>query len=331
MNNEFLLEQSKNNHLFFKIGNIKYAVNANAILEIIKLPKLEYPQKMPNNIVGLMKHNNFVINVVDIRFYLNIEPEPYSVSNEVLIIKTDDTILGIIVDEVEGIQPFTSDNIDSLPFVDNTMLIDAIYKLNNETIFMINLFSLEKIIKGTETLQPYDVQSLFPKDEASVAIMTKRSNQLTEKEKFQFVHEIFTKDKFISFYLNNNCYGIKLKYIKEVLRDTTISNVPCTPPFIKGIMNLRGDFITVLDLKLFLGMEQNNNDARKPIIIVESEDLTLALQIDKIHELFEIPDETITKSNENNISFDIIHNGKVYTILNIDKLTKDKKLFISDM
>ncbi len=331
MSSEFLLEQNKNNHLYFSVGDNKYAVNSNCVLEIIKLPMLDYPQKLPNNIVGLMKYNHFVINVVDIRFYLNIEPTPYSTTNEVLIIKTDESIIGIIVDKVEGILPFVTSKVDSLPFIDKKMLIDALYKQNDETIFIINIFSLENIIKGADTFAPYDVQSLFPKDEEAKQLFTTRSTQLAEKEKFQFVHEIYTKDKFISFMLNNNHYGIKLRYIKEVLKDTNIINVPCTPDFIKGIMNLRGDFIAVIDLKKFLNMDSPAGEEKNPIIIVENEDLTLALYIDKINELFEIPDEIIPKNSETSVSFDIIYNDKVHTILNIDRMLKDKRLFITDM
>ncbi len=331
MSSEFLLEQNKNNHLYFRVGDNKYAVNSYSVLEIIKLPLLDYPQKLPNNIVGLMKYNNFVINVVDIRFYLNIQPSSYSTSNEVLIIKTDESIIGIIVDKVEGILPFIASKVDTLPFIDKSMLIDALYKLNDETIFIINIFSLENIIKTPSSLPEYNVQSLFPTDATARNLLVQRSTQLVEKEKFQFVHEIYTKDKFISFMLNNNSYGIKLKYIKEVLKDTTISQVPCTPNFIKGIMNLRGDFITVIDLKVFLGMEKEDDDNKKPIIIVENEDLTLALQIDKINELFEVPDEVLPKNSENSTTFDIINNEKMHTILNIDRMLKDKRLFITDM
>ena len=211
------------------------------------------------------------------------------------------------------------------------MLIDALYKFNDETIFIINIFSLENIIKASDSFEPYDVQSLFPKEKDAQALLAQRAAQLIEKEKFQFVHEIYTKDKFISFMLNNNNYGIKLQYIKEVLKDTNISNVPCTPDFIKGIMNLRGDFIAVIDLKCFLGMKSSEKDDKKPLIIVENEDLTLALQIDKINELFEIPDELIPKNSETSNSFDIIYNEKVHTILNIDRMLKDKRLFITDM
>ena len=64
MNNNYL-EQKKNTHLYFQIGKNKYAINTANVLEIMKLPALDYPQKLPNNIIGLLKYNNFVINVVD--------------------------------------------------------------------------------------------------------------------------------------------------------------------------------------------------------------------------------------------------------------------------
>ena len=78
-------------------------------------------------------------------------------------------------------------------------------------------------------------------------------------------------------------------------------------------------------------MEQTDTEEKKPIIIVESDELPMALQIDKINELFEVPDEVIPKNSENNVSVDIIHKEKVHTILNIDKMLKDKRLFITDM
>jgi len=124
------IEQKKNTHLYFQIGDNKYAINSENILEIMKLPALDYPQKLPNNIIGLLKYNNFVINVVDVRFYLNIDVLPYNTHNELLIVKTDEVIFGIITDKVIGIIPFESSNIDTIPFVDAKTVIDSIYKLN---------------------------------------------------------------------------------------------------------------------------------------------------------------------------------------------------------
>ena len=144
MNSNNCIEQKKNTHLYFQIGDNKYAINSENVLEIMKLPSLDYPQKLPNNIVGLLKYNNFVINVVDVRFYLNINVSGYNTHNELLIVKTDEVILGIITDKIIGILPFDTAFVDAIPFVDSKMVIDSLYKFNQETIFIINILKVRK-------------------------------------------------------------------------------------------------------------------------------------------------------------------------------------------
>ena len=147
MNSNNYIEQKKNTHLYFSIGGNKYAINSDNVLEIMKLPQLDYPQKLPNNIVGLLKYNNFVINVVDIRFYLNMEVQPYSTNNELIIIKTDEVIFGIITDKVLGIIAFDAANVDAIPYADSKTIIEALYKLNQETVFIINIYAIENLLK----------------------------------------------------------------------------------------------------------------------------------------------------------------------------------------
>ncbi len=337
MNSINYIEQKKNSHLFFKLGDNKYAVNTSNVLEIMKLPMLDYPQKLPNNIVGLLKYNNFVINVIDIRFYLDINVSGYSVDSELLIVKTDETIFGIITDQIIGISPFESSKIDTIPFVDNKTIIDSIYKHNQDTIFIINIYSIENLLKGTIHTEKVDVQELFPKDEQSVAILKSRVQSLAAKNRFSLVSgELHTKKKLISFNLNNDSYCIALDYVKEVLKDSTITNVPGTPDFIEGIMNLRGDYITVLNVKKLLGISSNDSEqieqnGKKPVIIVSCNDMDLAFLIDKINELFEFPDDKIIETGESYYTAEFIYNDMPYTILNIDKIYTDKRIIVADV
>ena len=171
MNNNYI-EQKKNTHLYFQIGENKYAINTSNVLEIMKLPALDYPQKLPNNIIGLLKYNNFVINVVDIRFYLDIDVQPYNTHSELLIVKTDEVIFGIITDKIIGILPFDTALVDQIPFVDSKMIVESLYKHNNETIFIVNIYALENLLKThNNILAEVDIPSLFPQDEASKNIL----------------------------------------------------------------------------------------------------------------------------------------------------------------
>lgn len=332
MNSSNLIEQKKNTHLYFQVGDNKYAVNSANVLEIMKLPALDYPQKLPNNIVGLLKYNNFVINVIDIRFYLDIEVRPYTVHNELLIVKTDELIYGIITDKVIGILPFDSVFVDAIPYADSNTVIDSLYKINNETIFIINIYSVENLLKKHQEWAKIEIPKLFPQDETSKAIMAKRTLEVVNKSTMKLASsELHVKNKYISFNLNSNTYCIALDYVKEVLKDTSITNVPGTPDFIEGIMNLRGDYITVINLKNFLGLEAGVVTEKKPVIIIKCNELKLAFLIDKINELFEFQQDDINDLGDGYFSNEFIYNNTLYTILNVEKIASDKRIIITDM
>ena len=331
-NNNNYLEQKKNTHLYFKIGENKYAVNSDNVLEIMKLPALDYPQKLPNNIIGLLKYNNFVINILDIRFYLNIDVTPYNINNELIIIKTDEIIFGIITDKVLGILPFDVAHVDAIPFVDNNMVIESLYKFNQETIFIINVYAIENLLKQHQEGIDIDILKLFPQDKDSQNIMSKRTLAIANKSSLKLASgELHAKNKYISFNLDNDSYCIELNYVREVLKDTSITKVPGTPDFIEGIMNLRGDYITVLNLKKFLNLSSSNSPDKKPVIIVKCNELKIALLIDRINELFEFQQNDLCEPNDSYFSNEFIYNETLYTILNIDKITSDKKIIITDM
>lgn len=333
MSNYNYIEQKKNTHLYFSIGGNKYAINSNNVLEIMKLPQLDYPQKLPNNIVGLLKYNNFVINVVDIRFYLNMEVQPYSTNNELIIIKTDEVIFGIITDKVLGILAFDAANVDAIPYADSKTIIEALYKLNQETVFIINIYAIENLLKQHgNKWEDVDIPTLFPQDEVSKNIMSKRTLAIADKSNLKLASgELHAKNKYISFNLNDDSYCIELTYVKEVLKDTTITHVPGTPNFIEGIMNLRGDYITVLNLKKFLNLQATKPLDKKPVVIVKCNELKLALLIDKINELFEVQEDEMPDTTDGYFLNEFIYNQTLYTTLNVDKITSDKKIVVTDM
>ena len=332
MNNNNYLEQKKNTHLLFQIGDNKYAVNSDNVLEIMKLPQLDYPQKLPNNIIGLLKYNNFVISVIDLRFYLNIEVSPYSVNNELLIVKTDEVIFGIISDKVLGILPFDSSKVDSIPFMDSKIIIDSLYKDNNETVFIVNVYAVENILKQHDTGIEADIPKLFPQDKISKEIMSKRILAHTNKLSIKLASsELHAKNKYISFNLGKDSYCIELAYVKEVLKDTTITHVPGIPDFIEGIMNLRGDYITVLNLNKFLNLKTVSNGNKHPVIIIKHNELELAFLIDKINELFEFQIENLVDAGEGYFCNEFIYNNTLYTVINIEKIISDKRIIITDM
>ena len=241
-------------------------------------------------------------------------------------------IYGIITDKVIGILPFDSAYVDAIPYADSNTVIDSLYKINNETIFIINIYSVENLLKKHQEWAKVEIPKLFPQDETSKAIMAKRTLEVVNKSTMKLASsELHVKNKYISFNLNSNTYCIALDYVKEVLKDTSITNVPGTPDFIEWIMNLRGDYITVINLKNFLDLEAGIVAEKKPVIIIKCNELKLALLIDKINELFEFQQDDINDLSDGYFSNEFIYNNTLYTILNVEKIASDKRIIITDM
>lgn len=95
------------------------------------------------------------------------------------------------------------------------------------------------------------------------------------------------------FLLTESRCAIELAYIRDAYVLKEITAVPCTPPFIKGIINVRGQIIPVIDLKGFLGLPHKEHSAQNSVIIIRSADDELGILTDGILGVRSIPHQDI--------------------------------------
>ncbi|MCF8077422.1 MAG: chemotaxis protein CheW [Desulfotignum sp.] len=103
--------------------------------------------------------------------------------------------------------------------------------------------------------------------------------------------------KYLTFTLADEEYGIGILKVKEIIGMMSITSVPRTPDFVKGVINLRGKVIPVIDLRLKFGMDAIAYTDRTCIIVVEidTDDLTIQIGIvvDSVSEVLNIKEEEI--------------------------------------
>lgn len=336
-NNDFS-DENENLYLYFNLGDSKYGIKVQQIVEIMKVPLLDYPQKLANNVVGLLNYNNFTINILDLRFYLDIKVTPYSISNQLLIVKTDESIFGLIIDGVEDIINLDQSKVEYFQFAGEDKIIDFLYKGEGETISVINLSAVEDVIKrGVESID-IDIPSLFPHDDSSRYKLVQRNQALLAKFELSSVANIFSHDKFISFSLNDSLYCMNLEYVKEFLKNSLITQIPCNLDYIAGVITQRGDFVTVIDLKKFIGVSENGPSSediqnKNSIITIETEDFKIGILVDKIFSIIEIPEEMINMHSYKQSKFifsELILEDKLYTILDMKNILSDERFFVED-
>jgi len=79
------------------------------------------------------------------------------------------------------------------------------------------------------------------------------------------------ENKYLTFELEKEGYAIPILKVKEIIGMMQITEVPRQPKFVKGVINLRGKIIPIIDLRLKFGLEERNYDERTSIIVVELE------------------------------------------------------------
>jgi purine-binding chemotaxis protein CheW len=145
--------------------------------------------------------------------------------------------------------------------------------------------------------------------------------------------------RFLSFVLNAEEYCIEILRIKEIIAMPTLTAIPQTPPFIKGVLNLRGQIIPVIDLRLKFQMNQREYTDRTGIIIVElaveGDKTYMGIVVDSIREVVNIPSEKITKTPYINarVKSDFIHGiaetgDGIKIILDISKVLTEEEFVV---
>jgi purine-binding chemotaxis protein CheW len=86
----------------------------------------------------------------------------------------------------------------------------------------------------------------------------------------------------ILFNLNNETFGFELKYVKEILECEDIKPVPLTPPFITGILNRRGKFLTIINVALLLGISSEQIGQDSKIISLSHNEMDIGLLVDNV-------------------------------------------------
>ncbi len=109
-----------------------------------------------------------------------------------------------------------------------------------------------------------------------------------------YENEDTLRGRFITFAVDREMYGIEIRYVTEIVGIQPINGLPETPEHIKGIINLRGKIIPVVDMRLKFKKEPMDYNDRTCIIVIDTDDISAGLIVDEVDEVVAIEDESIS-------------------------------------
>lgn len=101
------------------------------------------------------------------------------------------------------------------------------------------------------------------------------------------------KGKFLTFRIDREDYGLEIRHVTEIIGIQKITEVPDMADFVRGVINLRGKVIPVIDVRARFHLPPRAYDERTCIIVVHVRDLAVGLVVDKVNEVADIPDQQI--------------------------------------
>lgn len=141
-------------------------------------------------------------------------------------------------------------------------------------------------------------------------------------------------NKYLFFRIGKESYGVGIRFVIEIIELQSISSVPDMPDYVKGVINLRGKVIPIVDLRLRFAMDEREYDNRTCIIVTEVDSVLVGFLVDTVEEVLEItakdiepPPKFKSVSGRDRYISGMGKAGEAIKILiDVDKLVRDENL-----
>lgn len=336
-------------YLLFSLHGLLYGVETLDVREIVLLPELMPLVSAPAGIVGIINLRDRIVPIMDLDLHFGRQPSAYRLSDRIIFLEHQDTLMGIIVNQVHDIKTIDRACI-STEFAHATAkavqdsVTSEIARLDDD---LVTLLQVEHLFRSTAPLPTLAKQngsidsqqvthvintvtaSHFSPEEQTILRGRARSlMQRTETQKpFGFLS--FTVLK-----IGEEYFGIETTVMREFTDVSNVTPIPCCPDYIIGNLNLRGEIVTLLSLHHFLNTAQA--DIRKAIVVTV-EDIIAGITVDEVLDVTYIHPSTIkplpaaaraeSQTYSNGMAAYV---GKMITLLDLPRLLTQGELVVNE-
>jgi purine-binding chemotaxis protein CheW len=145
------------------------------------------------------------------------------------------------------------------------------------------------------------------------------------------------KDQYVTFTLEGEEYGVEVLKVQEIIGYQGFTRVPSVPSFVKGVINLRGLVVPVVDLRLKFSMDEKDYDKFTVILIMEVKGRTIGAIVDTVSDVLTLDSEEVQETPDfsSGVSVDFISGmgrlgDKLIIMLDIDKVLNVGDLNLQD-
>lgn len=335
--------------LTFTLYNELFGIDVQVVRRIIWLPELTPIEEVPLYIIGVFNLHGRIVPVIDLDIHFAHPRERYLLTDNVIILEVKGLSMGIIVDAVLDVRSVPASEIvptfsKARPHIPSFVAGEA--KIGEDIIMLVDHeviaeYGMGDVELGLETA-PQSIDSairLPPSAFEGVsseerAVFHERAKALLQAPE-DLVLEGLMPVAVVG--LGGEYYGLGLDAIREFSDIRSVTPVPCSPPHIVGNMNLRGDILTLVDIRSLLNIPIMSRSTRGKIIVAQINDIFVGVMVDDIFDIVHMslsqikPVPSTVKAVTNDfISGEIPYRGKIISILDLKKILTTEELVVNE-
>ena len=272
-------------YLLFSLNGVRYGVEALSVLEIAWLPEITLAEESPPYIAGVVNRRGKIEPVMNLGQRLGHSPQRYQLSDSIVMLQTGGVTMGMIVSEVSDVVVIPASAIEPPPHYDEASPAHVHFlagdaKVGEEIIMLLDVSRLlhapdpSAVAANSQTYFCPDAT-----DEERAVFRTRAHNLMQVVESVEAAERI----PLSIIQLGEECFGVGLEVVREFSHLRRVTAIPCCPPHIVGNMNLRGDILTLADIRGLLNIPAGSVAAE--VMVVESGDLSIGVPVDKVLEV----------------------------------------------
>lgn len=344
-----MIKTENQSFLTFSLGSLKFAVNALNVREIFYLPELTPVEEMPDYIAGIMNLRGKIIPVMDLNIRFGRPQECYSLTDRVITISMEDgNPVGIIVNEVNDFLSIPLTAIEPPPVFGHdkehfVSFIASFAKMENGILMILKLDRLADFSGMTDRLGANEDAYGRTREKAAfgagadpeeLTVFRKRAEDLMAAPEVESLSESMPV---AVAGISGEYYGIEIGYVQEFAMIHCVTPLPCCPGHIVGNMNLRGNVLTLIDIRGIFDLPLPDEKSETKAIVVSNDDIVVGLAVDEILDIVHIhpsemvqPPSGLREGKEKYIRGTAPYDGKVMSVIHISKILADGELTVNE-
>jgi purine-binding chemotaxis protein CheW len=320
-------------------------VDAVAVREILPRLELSPVEQMPGYILGVANLRGSIVPIMDLNVRFGRAPDPCRATDCIVVLAQGDTVVGMVVSEVREVRPFNHEQVEWRTSAGqrsaDAHFVAGLAKLDEQVVMLLDL---ERLLRFPESLPEAGEGSA-----ASFALDPRALELAADLEERALLHERaldlarpLARDDFAGLEpvavtrLGSEFFGFELDGVREFATVHSITPIPCCPRHIVGQVNLRGDIVTLVDLRPALRVAAEPGPTRQ-MVLLEIAAERFGVSVDEVLEIVALhPSQigTVPAAQQHGtgeyLKGAVPYRGRMLGILDLPRMVADGSLVVDE-